>query len=36
MHQQKQESFIERHISGFIVLTVYTVIFGLDCALASY
>jgi hypothetical protein len=36
MHQVKQESFIERHISGLIVITVYSVLFGLDCALTSY
>jgi hypothetical protein len=36
MYQEKQESFVKRHIPGIIIITVYSVLFSLDCLLTSY
>jgi hypothetical protein len=30
MHEEKQETFVDRHLSGVVVLSLYFVLFTMD------
>lgn len=36
MHQEKKESFIERHLAGVVVFPLYVILFFLDFFSRTY